>query len=54
MPELSFNGKEFVYSYHLAVPFRLIAPDMTHSRSARPSFADKVGGVFEIVVVAMS
>jgi adenine-specific DNA-methyltransferase len=27
MPELQFKGKEFVYNYHLTVPFRPLLPD---------------------------
>ncbi len=27
MPELQFKGKEFVYNYHLSVPYRPLVPD---------------------------
>jgi adenine-specific DNA-methyltransferase len=31
MPELIFKGKEFVYNYHLSVPFRPLVPHATKS-----------------------
>lgn len=31
MPELQFKGKEFVYNYHLTVPYRPLVPDASKS-----------------------
>jgi adenine-specific DNA-methyltransferase len=31
MPELQFKGKEFVYNYHLSVPYRPLVPDPAKS-----------------------
>lgn len=43
MTELLFKGKEFVYSHHLAVPYRLLLPDAGRLVGT-PDLGSVVGG----------